>query len=294
MSFINDLVPSCNSSCTSHLLKPAFLALSSVTIEDLRKLSSVENRFFNHCAECARCKKGKRPVKSGFVDWILDSGASKHFTHELSDLAEYKLYDGPSLTTAAKKAPLQVKGEGTMFLTHDVPGLNGQSRRVITRLSPVYYVPHMSGRLLSVGDMLVNGYTMYGDAESMQFYKRNSRVTALEAKPHMPGQTIFWLHAEITPASALLAKSTINLSDYDLWHKRFGHPSKQVLQQAQRQVNNFPQSLKFPERILSVADAQKGKCTRNSCYTPFSENSLRPKEFSGGILPPFQILNQLS
>ena len=187
MSFINDQVPSLPTSCTSQTLKRPLLALSSVTIEDLCNLSSVESRFFNHCAECARCKKGKRPVKSGFVDWILDSGASKHFTHELSDLAEYKLYDGPSLTTAAKKAPLQVKGEGTMFLTHDVPGLNGQSRRVITRLSPVYYVPHMSGRLLSVGDMLVNGYTMYGDAESMQFYKRNSRVTALEAKPHMPG-----------------------------------------------------------------------------------------------------------
>jgi hypothetical protein len=83
-----------------------------------------------------------------------------------------------------------------------------------------------------VGDMLVNGYTMY--AESMQFYKHNSRIKALEAKPHMPGQTVFWLHAEITPADALLAKLTINLSDYDLWYKHFGHPSKQVLTEAQR------------------------------------------------------------
>jgi hypothetical protein len=241
-----------------------------VTAVDLENLSSVENKFFEHCADCERCKKGKRPVKSGFIDWIMDSGASKHFTHELSDFAEYTLFDGPSLTTAAKKAPLQIKGEGTLFLTHDVPGPNGRSRRVITRLYPVYYVPGMSSRLLSVGDMLVNGYTMYADAESMQFYKRNPHVTAL-AEPHMPGQTIFWLRAEITPASALLAKSTTNLSDYDLWHKRFGHPSKQVLTEAQRQVNNFPQNLKFPGKESICRGCAEGKMHSRS----FPESQTR-------------------
>ena len=66
----------------------------------------------------------------------MDSGASKHFTHELSDFAEYKLFDGPVLTTTVKKAPLQIKGEGTLFLTHEVSRPNRQKHRVITHLYP--------------------------------------------------------------------------------------------------------------------------------------------------------------
>ena len=43
--------------------------------------------------------------------------ASWHFTHELSDFAEYTpIKDGAFLTTAKKGAPLQIKGEGTVIL----------------------------------------------------------------------------------------------------------------------------------------------------------------------------------
>jgi hypothetical protein len=114
-----------------------------VTVVDLQKLSTTINKIYDHCAECERCKKGKRPTKTGHCDWIIDSGTSKHFTHDLSDFAEYHPYNGPMLNTANKSAPLQVKGGGTVFLTHSVKLFIRSRRRVISRLHPVYHVPGM-------------------------------------------------------------------------------------------------------------------------------------------------------
>jgi hypothetical protein len=158
-----------------------------------------------------------------------------------------------------------------VFLTHFVIGPNKQKRRVITRLHPVLYVPGMSVRLMSMGELLINGYEVHGNAHAMTFYKNNSRIPALRVEPHMPGQTIFWLHAKITSADVLVAKSTINSSDYDLWHKRFGHPSKQVLREAQRKVNNFPQNLKFPEKEPICRGCAEGKMHSRS----FPESTTR-------------------
>ena len=75
----------------------------------------------------------------------MDSGASWHFTHELSNFAEYTpIKDGALLTTAKKGAPLQIKGEGSVILTHEIVDDKGMNRSVTTRFYPVYFVPGMS------------------------------------------------------------------------------------------------------------------------------------------------------
>ena len=249
-------VPSYFSSNSDSLVQQPLLAASNVSTVDLENLSTVQNKFFDHCKECERCKRRL----SGYQDWIMDSGASKHFTAEMSDFTEYTpIKDGPILQTAAKKTPLQIAGEGTIFLSHTVVDSKGRSREQVSRFYPVYYVPGMSGRLLSMGELLVNGYTVHGNADYMDFHKGSSRNPALRVVPHMPGQTIYWLHAKSASRSALVTKSSINSDTYDMWHKRFGHPSKQVLQKAQRQVNNFPQNLTFPEKVPVCRGCAEGK-----------------------------------
>jgi hypothetical protein len=115
--FVNERqVPSHLQLHASQVLKFPLPALN-VTVVDLQKLSTTINKNYDHCAECERCKKWKRPTKTGHCDWIMDSGASKHFTYDLSDFAEYHPFNGPMLNTANKDAPLQVKGDGTVFLT---------------------------------------------------------------------------------------------------------------------------------------------------------------------------------
>ena len=184
--FVNEgQVPSFSLLHTTQSLKKSFSACN-VTVEDLLRIPLIENKVFEHGAECEKCKKGKRPKSSPTETvWIMDSGASKHFTNELSDFAEYTpLKNGPRLSTAAKKAPLQVKGEGTVFLTHEITKSNGMKCRVITHFYPVFYVPGMSLRLMSMGELLVNGHTVIGDAISMKFFQKNSCIPALCVEPH--------------------------------------------------------------------------------------------------------------
>ena len=159
-------------------------------------------------------------MRSNSTDWIMNSGASKHFTHVLSDFSNIEYFDGPELTTTAQKASLKVKGVGTVFLTHFIKHKDGSSRRVTTLLHPVYYVPGMSTRLLSMGKLLLNGYSIIGDANIMKFYEKNCRSPSLSVEPHAPGQTIFWLNATVTSSQSLVSYSTIDSENYDLWHKR--------------------------------------------------------------------------
>ena len=68
--------------------------------------------------------------------------------------------------------------------------------------------------------------------------------------------TIFWV---IPPDAALIAKiSTIHMVDYDVWHKRFGHPSKDVLRRA-KELKNFPSDLRFPEHPRLCCGCAEGK-----------------------------------
>src|SRR5258707_9603845 len=189
----------------------------------------------------------------------MDSGASKQFTPVLSDFADFQPYDGLKLTTAAVKAPLQIKGEGTVFLTHTVMNKSGTKREVITCFSPVYHVPGMSIRLMSLGELLLNGCVVRGDAEALRFYKANLRSRSLSVEPHLPRQTIFWLRGSVTNKCALLSGNTIDSGDYDLWHKHLGHPLKHVLYEAQRHVKNLPKGILFPEKEPLCHECAEGK-----------------------------------
>ncbi|KAK1215855.1 hypothetical protein PQX77_021524 [Marasmius sp. AFHP31] len=59
-------------------------------------------------------------------EWIVDSGAASHFTYNLNNFAEYEpMNDGPQINTASKDNPVQIKGKGTVFISHSVEGTNG-------------------------------------------------------------------------------------------------------------------------------------------------------------------------
>ncbi|KAF5379262.1 hypothetical protein D9757_010704 [Collybiopsis confluens] len=66
------------------------------------------------------------------VNWLLDSGASDHFTPFLKDFAEYHEFDTPmSVETADKNSKVQILGYGTVIITHD----NGLGSVQTTKLS---------------------------------------------------------------------------------------------------------------------------------------------------------------
>ena len=47
--------------------------------------------------------------------------------------------------------------------------------------------------------------------------------------------------------------------DYELLHRHFGHPSKDVLQKAVENTSNFPKDIKFPKHHPICRGCAEGK-----------------------------------
>jgi hypothetical protein len=75
--------------------------------------------------------------------WMLDSGASQHFTFDLNDLVDYEAIEPIPLRTATNFTTIIGKGTVILYI----------SKRAV-RLNPVYFVPDISHRLLSLGQFL--------------------------------------------------------------------------------------------------------------------------------------------
>ena len=192
-------------------------------LKALVSLDTVIKNCLSHRAECVKCKS------TTTFEMIADSGASLTFTHTKKDLQEFEKVDDNDFTveTASSNNPLKVKGVGCIFLEHDVQGTHF-TKRVVTRLYPVYFIPGLSIRLLSIGQLLSQGLELWGNSSLLQFKKPNGRVI-LTCHPHQPGQTIYWLSGCLANDQSLLALSTVYSVDYDIMHRQFAHPSKDVL-----------------------------------------------------------------
>jgi hypothetical protein len=222
------------------------------------------NTFNLHAQECVKCKGSLQK------SWILDSGASLHFSPYKREFIQFEeVADSPSVNTAAANAPLQIKGKGTILLDHYVEK-NGQRIPITTRIYPVHYVPGMSIRLLSMGTFLRHNQEVVGTKKCMTFYGLPTHKPLLSAYPNHYLETIFWVSP---PETALIAKvSTIYLVDYDVWHKHFGHPSKDVLRRA-KELKDFPNDLKFPEHPGVCRGCAEGKLHSKS----FPESNSRAR-----------------
>jgi len=73
------------------------------------------------------------------VDWILDSGASLHFTGDMNDFIEYTPLEKNITANTATSADTQIIGKGTVMMA-----VEGSEHMV--RIAPVFYVPDLSMR----------------------------------------------------------------------------------------------------------------------------------------------------
>ena len=177
------------------------------------------------CSSCEACKRDALEKVKSFtkevinrsneVEFIGDSGASTTFTYDFSDFTEYNKLDMRlEAQTANKGVPLQIKGSGTVFLRHQV----SKGHTVTIRLEPVYYIPGLSVRLMSIGEWLQQGCKLIGTKLSMAIQQGSS--CALTLTPKQPGETIYWLKgALMRRPEYLVSMSTIFMVDYDLMHQ---------------------------------------------------------------------------
>ena len=98
--------------------------------------------------------------------WFMDSGVSKHMTsiaHSLKDLVPY---DGHEQIIASNGQTLSISGIGSI-------GLSTPQNQSL-KLSKVFFVPHLFANLVSVGQLVENGYSLFFPYSGLSY--RNSRL----------------------------------------------------------------------------------------------------------------------
>ena len=190
------------------------LQILVATVDSLSSDCNNKNKFFAcHSSNCVKCKD----KKSTDLTFLGNSGASQTFTSKISDFPTYeKITNSPQVQTADKKTVMHIVGKGTVFITHEVETNSGKISTRSGVLHAVYHIPGLSARLLSVRSLLAGGLSLRGDKTKINFYSGQSIV--MTSKPHMVGQTIYWLNAWHTTTSNLVASSTVHEVNYDLMH----------------------------------------------------------------------------
>ena len=168
--------------------------------------------------------------KEDFSDmWLLDSGASSHFTLDIKDFVEYHDFPNSCYTqTANSRAP--IIGHGTVLILY--------CGNVVC-LSPTIYMPTCHVKLNSL-DTLLEDKCLSGHSSKNLFtiYDKCSKKDLITFHSHGEN-TMYWIYAP-TVQSTNNATSTMSTVNYELLHRHIGHPSKDVLRAGQKHIKDFP------------------------------------------------------
>ena len=208
-------------------------------------------------------------------EWMLDSGASMHFTNDMNNFVEYQPIPPISVKTAINR--VSVKGKGTIIL--------GTDKGELIRIYPVYYLEGLSNHLLSLGTFLQNGLYSRGSSHSISLYdNRNEKF--LSFRPWAVGDTIFTLKAPAIEFSAHIIANVYSL-DYETLHRRLVHPSREVLRRGGKHIKDFP-LVEFPKKMEICPGCEERKMT-NKPFPPSESRAEKLFELIHSDLKSFPI-----
>jgi len=190
--------------------------------------------------------------------WYLDSGCSNHMTGERdifisldqSFNSQVKLGDGKM-----QKAV----GKGTIAVH-----TKGGNKKLI---SDVLYVPNLTQNLLSVGQLIQKGFSIYFDDEKCKIIDKTNNHTV--AVVEMSKNKVFPL---VMPLDENVALKTENSDLSNLWHLRYGHLNYKGLN-----------LLKQKNMVIGLPDVGRYEKVCEGCIyrkmhrLPFPKNSWRAK-----------------
>jgi len=207
-----------------HVLYTPALYIASSHYNLSCRISS--NAYICSCSNNARCAgcKGKMVNNSELSDafWLLDSGASCHFTGDIGDFTSYNALKRAHYAKMANGVAL-IAGIGTVLLwclDH-----NSGDEKVIT-LTQVLHMPGATARLISMGEMLQRNYRVTGDKRGISLTHKAEHLW-FGPDPEDDRNVIFGIRSIPIIRSNYIA--SMSKVDYNIMHQRFGHPSKEVL-----------------------------------------------------------------
>ena len=176
----------------------------------------------NHAC-CAGCK-GKMVDDSELSGafWLLDSGASHHFTGDIGDFASYNELKRVHYAKMANGVVL-IAGIGMVLLwclDH-----NSGDEKVVT-LTQVLHMPGATACLISMGEMLQCNYRVTGNKRGISLIGKANRLW-FGPDPEDDRNIIFGIRSILIIRSNYI--TSVSKVDYNIMHWRFGHPSKEVL-----------------------------------------------------------------
>ena len=205
-----------------------------------------------------------------FNTWLLDSGASGYFTPYRQDFVSYKKFTHPiPVQTADERTSTFIEGAGTVYIRHD----NGEGKILTTKLHPVFYQPHCTHRLLSVGLLNRQGCYTTINVEKSVIRKTDDDSIIMTLYPNNDRDNIHWLKADVVKSEIGMISSP---NDFNTWHNRFAHPGDVVLRNAPGNVNGLPK-LSIPDKESPCKGCALGKAA-SKAYPKSEKRASNPMD----------------
>ena len=180
--------------------------------------------------------------------WILDSGASMHFTPPRDAFTTYhKFSKEERLPVQMAASTIFVEGKGTIRLrwtdnrkcSHDI------------ELHDIGHIPNSGVNLILLGHLLQAGAKVTGETNTIIVTYGDSNILVPFTTGFL-GQNMYTLGASPIHSRAL------GMIDYQTVHCCLGHPSKEVIRQAKQHTSGLP-DFTIPETNTICPGCAKGK-----------------------------------
>ncbi|GAA5905820.1 hypothetical protein JCM5296_001279 [Sporobolomyces johnsonii] len=196
--------------------------------------------------------------------YILDSGASRHFTTRLNDLHNYLPYATPRTIGGAFGSVGHALGEGDLIATFPSGPI---------RIGGVMYAPSLGVNLISQTRLMMAGMRFSNTREVLRLEsERGSLIAELPMGPSIAVQASLFLPSRPSPSRPLRALPVETRADQALrWHRRLGHLSMARLKQLLGSVGAAgTETLTLPQEHCDACE--RGKAARQ----PVAKEALHP------------------
>jgi len=151
-----------------------------------------------------KCECGNQDAWSPQADWLLDSGASLHFTAYLEDFVSFKELNESQhelVHTAKKDTSLKITGKDSVILEHNVDNPIQPNGKFV-RISPVYCIKGLSLWLLSLGTFLHDGWYVKGLEQGILLAKIHKGTIFLHCANTKLPDKLYYAHTIICSQEA--------------------------------------------------------------------------------------------